>query len=83
MESLTWTGTVSYTLSPNYVDFSTGVPYGADFKMLHFTTGLEWSYHKWLKLGPTYEYASYRDNSLAGAGNYSANIFKLTARFSW
>ncbi|MBF0571938.1 MAG: hypothetical protein HQL12_08740 [Candidatus Omnitrophica bacterium] len=83
MENIVLTNTVAYTLSPNYVDISDGVPYGSSFKELTFTTGLEWTYHKWLKLGPSYEHASYRDNSLAGAGNYSANIFKLTAKFNW
>ncbi len=83
IENLTWTNTVCYTLSDNYVDFSTGVPYGTNFKELNITTGLEWTYHKWLKIGPKYEHASYRDNSLAGAGNYSANIFMLDAKFNW
>jgi len=83
LENLTWTSTVCYTLSNNYVDFSTGVPYGSDFKMLNLTTGLDWTYHKWLKIGPKYEHASYRDNALAGDGNYSANIFMLTTKFTW
>lgn len=82
-ENLTWTNTVCYTLSNNYVDFSTGIPYGSDFRELNFTTGFDYIFHKWLKIGPKYEYASYRDNSLAGAGNYSANIFMLDAKFSW
>ena len=82
-ESLTWTNTVCYTLSNNYVDFSTGVPYGANFNMLNLTTGLDYTYHKWLKIGPMYEHASYHDDSLAGDGNYSANIFMLTGKFSW
>jgi hypothetical protein len=82
-ESLTWTNTVCYTLSPNYVNFSTGVPMGSDFKELTLSTGLQWTFHKWLKLGPTYEYASYRDNDSSGAGNYSANILMLDAKFTW
>jgi len=83
LENLTWTNTVCYTLSDNYVNFNTGVPYGSDFKMLNFSTGLDWTFHKWLTVGPKYEHASYRDNSLAGDGNYSANIFMLTAKFTW
>jgi len=82
-ENVTWTNTVCYTLSNNYVDFSTGLPLGTNFRELNFTTGLDYTFHKWLKVGPKYEYASYRDNSLAGDGNYSANIFMLDAKFSW
>jgi len=83
VENFTWTNTVCYTLSNNYVDASTGVPYGADFRMLNITTGFDYTFHKWLKIGPKYEHASYRDNSLAGDGNYSANIFMLDAKFKW
>lgn len=82
-ENLVWTNTMSYTISDNYVDFSSGLPLGSNFKMFNFTSGLEWSYHKWLKIGPQYEYATYKDDPLSGAGNYSANIFKLNVKFSW
>ena len=82
-ENLIWTNTVCYTISNNYIDFNTGIPLGSSFKELNFSTGLEWTYHKWLKLGPSYEYASYKDNPLEGTGNYSANIFKLNVRFNW
>lgn len=83
IENLTWTNSVCYTLSNNYVDFSTGIPLGSSFKELTLTTGFDWTYHHWLKLGPSYEYASYKDNSLSAAGNYSANIFKFNVRFDW
>ena len=83
LENLTWTNSVCYTLSDNYVSFATGVPYGSNFKMLNFTTGLDYTYHKWLTVGPKYEHASYRDNPLSGSGNYSANIFMLEAKFKW
>jgi hypothetical protein len=83
MENLTWTSSACYTLSNNYVDFNSGLPLGTNFKELNLTTGFDWTYHKWLKIGPKYEHASYRDNSLAGDGNYSANIFMLDAHFSW
>ena len=82
-ESLTWTNTVCYTISNNYVNFATGVPMGTNFRELNLSTGLDYNFHKWLKIGPSYEYASYRDNSLAGSGNYSANIFMLDAKFTW
>ncbi len=82
-EYVTWTNTVSYTLSPNYVDYSTGLPLGSDFKELNLSTGIQWTWHKWLNFGPTYEYASYRDNSLSGSGNYSANIFIFNLKFDW
>ena len=72
-----------YTLSDNYVDFASGLPLGTNFKELNFTSGLEWTFHKWLKIGPSYEHASYRDNSLSGDGNYSANIFMFKGKFSW
>ncbi|MDE2028112.1 MAG: hypothetical protein KGK03_00225 [Candidatus Omnitrophica bacterium] len=78
-----WTNTVSYTISNNYVDSGDGVPYGSDFKMFNFTSGLEYKYHHWLKISPQYEYAAYKDNPVAGAGNYSANIFILKAGFDW
>ena len=83
MESLTWTNTVCYTLSDNYVDFSTGIPLGTSFRELNLSTGLEWTFHKWFKVGPSYEYASYKDNPLEGTGNYSANIFELNVKFNW
>jgi len=83
LENLTWTNTVCYTLSNNYVDFSSGVPLGSDFKMLNLSTELDWTFHKWLMIGPKYEHASYRDNSLVGNGSYSANIFMLDAKFKW
>jgi len=83
LESLTWTNTMCYTISDNYVNFNTGVPSGSDFKEFNFTTELDWSYHKWLKIGPSYEYAAYKEDQSSGLGNYSANIFKLTAKFSW
>jgi len=65
------------------VDYSTGVPLGTSFKQLTFSTGLQYTYHKWLKIGPTYEYASYRGNSLVDGGTYSANIFELNVKFDW
>ncbi|MBF0489034.1 MAG: hypothetical protein HQL15_00265 [Candidatus Omnitrophica bacterium] len=80
---LTWNNTVSYTISPNYVNFTNGIPLGSDFRELDFGTGLDWSYRKWLKVSPGYEHASYRDNALTGAGNYSANIFKLSLSCKW
>jgi hypothetical protein len=83
LENLTWTNTVCYTISNNYVDFSTGIPLGSSFKELNLSTGLDWTYHQWLKIGPSYEYASYKDNPLEGTGNYSANIFKLNVKFNW
>jgi len=83
IENVTWTSSACYTLSNNYVDYSSGIPMGTNFKMLNLTTGLDWTYHKWLKIGPKYEHASYRDSSLTGDGNYSANIFMLDAKFSW
>ncbi|MBF0503564.1 MAG: hypothetical protein HQL14_00540 [Candidatus Omnitrophica bacterium] len=84
INNLTWTNTVTYTISDNYVNFANGVPLGSNFRMLNFTTGLDWTYHKWLKIGPKYEHASYRDVAgVGGAGNYSANIFMLDAKFSW
>ena len=83
VENLTWTSSVCYTLSNNYVDFNYFFPLGSSFKEYSFTTGLDWTYHKWLKLGPKYEYTSYRDNPLVGAGNYSANIFMLDVKFNW
>jgi hypothetical protein len=83
MESLTMTGSACYTLSNNYVDYNSGIPMGTNFKELNLTFGFDWTYHKWLKIGPKYEHASYRDNSLVGDGNYSANIFMLDAKFSW
>jgi hypothetical protein len=82
-EYVTLTNTATYTISPNYVDFSTGVPLGTSFRQLTLSTGIQWTLHKWLKIGPTYEYASYRDNPLAGVGNYSANIFRLDMSFDW
>ncbi len=82
-ENLSWTNTASYTISNNYVDFTSGLPLGSDFKMINFSTGLDYTYHKWLKVGPKYEYAAYRDNPSSGSGNYSANIFMLTTKFSW
>ena len=83
IENLTWTNSVCYTISDNSVDFSTGIPYGTNFRELNFTTGLDYTYHKWLKIGPRYQHASYRDNSLAGAGNYSANIYMMDFKFDW
>jgi hypothetical protein len=82
-EYLTWTNTVCYTISNNYVDFSSGIPLGTSFKEINFTTGFDWTFHKWLKIGPSYEYAAYRDNPLEGTGNYTANIFKLNLKFNW
>jgi hypothetical protein len=82
-EDLVWTNTVCYTISSNYVDTAIGVPLGSDFRMTNFTTGLEWTFHKWLKIGPSYEYASYKDNPIAGDGTYSANIFELKLKFNW
>jgi len=83
IENLTWTNSACYTVSDNYVDFNTGVPLGSNFKMLNFTTSLEYTYHKWLKVGPMYEYATYKDDPLTGVGNYSANIFELNLKFDW
>jgi len=82
-ENVILTNSVTYTISPNYVDYNDGVPYGSNFQQLTFTTGLQWTYHKWLKISPTYEYASYKEDVLAGAGNYSANIFELNVKFDW
>ena len=86
-DNLTWTNSVLYTLAHNYVDANSGIPsvlpLGASFKELDLSTGLEYTVHKWLTIKPGYEYASYRDNPSAGAGNYSANIFKLSANFKW
>jgi len=82
-ENVVLTNSVVYTISPNYVDYSTGVPLGTSFKQLTFSTGLQYTYHKWLKIGPTYEYASYRGNSLVDGGTYSANIFELNVKFDW
>jgi len=82
-ESLLWTNTACYTISNNYVDTAIGVPLGTDFRMINYTTGLEWTFHKWLKIGPSYEYASYKDDPISGNGKYSANIFKLNIGFSW
>ncbi len=82
-ENLTFTNSVSYTLSNNYVNFNNGVPYGSSFKELNVGAGVDWKYHKWLKFSPGYEYASYRDNSLVGVGTYSAHIFKLKVGFDW
>lgn len=83
LENVTLTNSVMYTISNNYVDFTDGLPLGSSFRELTFTTGFDWTYHKWLKLGPKYGYASYRDNSLVGAGNYSANMFILDVNFRW
>jgi len=83
MDNLVWTNVACYTISDNYVDNTIGVPLGTSFRELNFTTGLDYTYHKWLKIGPKYEHASYRDNPLIGTGNYSANIFMLTGKFSW
>lgn len=82
-EYLTWNNSVSYTISQNYVPSDNAIPLGSSFEMLNFTTGIDWTYHKWLKLGPGYEYASYHDNPLAGHGNYSAHIFKFDVKFTW
>jgi hypothetical protein len=83
LENLTLTSSACYTLSNNYVDFNSGIPLGTDFKELNLAFGFDWTYHKWLKIGPKYEHASYRDSDLTGDGNYSANIFMLDAQFSW
>jgi len=83
LDNLSWTNSVCYTLSDNYVDYSSGLPLGTNFKMLNLSTGLDWTFHKWLTISPKYEHASYRDNPLAGVGNYSANIFTLEAKFKW
>lgn len=83
LESLVWTSTMCYTISPNYVDFGTGLPLGSDFRQTSFSTGLEWTFHKWLRFGPGYEYASYKVDPIAGTGNYSANIIKFNVRFNW
>lgn len=72
-----------YTIADNYVDFSAGLPLGSNFRQLTFSTGIDWTVHKWITIEPGYEYASYRDNSLTGLGNYSANIFKMNVKFNW
>ncbi|MDE1920004.1 MAG: hypothetical protein KGJ09_01140 [Candidatus Omnitrophica bacterium] len=82
-ENWVWTNTASYTISNNYVDSGIGVPYGSDFKMFNYTTSLDWTWHKWLKIGPQYEYAAYKDNPTVGSGNYSANIFLMKLGFNW
>lgn len=92
-ENVIWTNSVMYTLADNYQSFpfivtngathTTGLPLGSSFKQLTLTTGVQWTIHKWLTVGPTYEYASYRDNPLVGAGTYSANIFTLDVKFDW
>ncbi len=82
-ENLSWNNTVMYTIADNYVDFSAGLPLGSNFRQLTFSTGIDWTVHKWITIEPGYEYASYRDNSLTGLGNYSANIFKMNVKFNW
>ncbi len=92
-ENVVWTNSVMYTLADNYQSFpfivangathTSGLPLGQSFKQLTLTTGLQWTLRKWLTVGPTYEYASYRDNPLVGTGTYSANIFTLDVKFDW
>ena len=72
---VTLNGALQVSRAKNFNDYtSTGMPYGADFTRVDFSTGLTWTVTDDTSVGTEYAYYSYLPNALAELGGYHANV---------
>ena len=82
--NLTLNGTLQYSWADNFNDYAdTGIPYGAAFDRLDFTTGVAWSPSDRTSLGVDYALYTYNPNENTDSGDYTAHAvwLKVTQTF--
>lgn len=81
---LTLNGTLQYSWADNFNDYAnTGMPYGAAFNRLDFTTGIAWSPSDRTTYGVDYALYTYNPNENVESGDYTAHAIwlKVTQKF--